>query len=219
MNKFDGIIFDIDGTLTQTNELIYATFNHVLEKHLNIIYTEKQITELFGPTAEVIIRDLIKTNPEEAIEDYFGFYEANHNRMAKAYDGIADIVRGIKEQGTPLSIYTGKGRRSSMITLKEFGLLDYFDMVVTGDDIAEHKPSPEGVDLFVDKFELDREKVLMIGDAPADVKVARATGIQIASVLWDSYAKEKVLEMGSDYYFHSVEDLHNFLLPNGIDTK
>ncbi len=96
MNKFDGIIFDIDGTLTETNELIFATFNHVIKKHLNITYTEKQITDLFGPTAEVIIRDLIKTNPEEAIEDYFGFYEMNHNSMAKAYDGIADIVHGYK---------------------------------------------------------------------------------------------------------------------------
>lgn len=219
MHKFDGIIFDIDGTLTETNELIYATFNHVLGKYLDTTYSPQQITTLFGPTAETIMRELIKENSDDAIEDYFNFYEANHNSLAKAYEGIVELVAEIREQGIPLSIYTGKGRRSSMITLREVGLVDYFDMIVTGDDIAEHKPSPEGVDIFVEKFNLSRENVLMIGDAPADIEAARATGIKIATVLWDSYAKEKVLEMGSDYYFHSVEDLRSFLIPNGLDLK
>lgn len=218
MRNFDGIIFDIDGTLTETNELIYATFNHVIEKHLNTTYTVPDITSLFGPTAEVIIRELIKENAEEAIEDYFSFYESNHNNMAKAYDGIAEIVIDIKKQRIPLSIYTGKGRRSALITLKQVGLYEYFDMIVTGDDITDHKPSPEGVDLFVEKFNLPRDKVLMIGDAPADIKAARATGIKIASVLWDSYAKDEVLEMGSDYYFNTVEELKTFLLPNGMNN-
>ncbi len=218
MKKFDGIIFDIDGTLTETNELIFATFNHVLEKYLNTTYTIPEITALFGPTAEVIIRDLIKENTEEAIEDYFRFYESNHNSMAKAYDGIAEIVIDIQKQGIPLSIYTGKGRRSAMITLQQVGLIDYFDMIVTGDDIAEHKPSPEGVNMFIDKFDLPRNKVLMIGDAPADIKAARATGIKIASVLWDSYARDEVMKMGSDYYFNTVEELKTFLLPNGMAT-
>jgi phosphoglycolate phosphatase-like HAD superfamily hydrolase len=52
----------------------------------------------------------------------------------------------------------------------------------------------------------------LIGDAPPDVKAARATGIKIASVLWDSYAKEEVLKMGSDYYFNTVNELTNFLI-------
>jgi phosphoglycolate phosphatase-like HAD superfamily hydrolase len=85
-------------------------------------------------------------------------------------------------------------------------------MVVTGDDIIGHKPSPEGVDVFVNKYNLNRSRVLMVGDAPPDVKAAKATGIKIASVLWDSYAKEQVLQMGSDYYFETVEELSNFLI-------
>ena len=218
MRKFDGIIFDIDGTLTETNELIFATFNHVIGKYLNTTYSTQEITDLFGPTAETIIRELIKENPEEAIEDYFNFYESKHSSMAKAYDGIAEIVIGIQKQRIPLSIYTGKGRRSSMITLKQVGLIDYFDMIVTGDDIKDHKPSPEGVEIFLEKFNIPRDRTLMIGDAPADIKAARATGISIASVLWDSYAKDEVLKMDSDYYFHTVDELKSFLLPNGMNS-
>jgi len=52
----------------------------------------------------------------------------------------------------------------------------------------------------------------MIGDAPADIKAARATGIKIASVLWDAYAKDEVLKMESDYYFNTVDELRSFLI-------
>ncbi len=212
MNKFDGIIFDIDGTLTATNKLIFATFNHVTEKYLNRSYTPKEITALFGPTEKTIIKQIMNDNYNEAMEDYHNFYRANHNKMAKAFSGIIEIVKELKNRGILLSIYTGKGRLSSEITLEEIGIINYFDMIVTGDDIAGHKPSPEGVDVFVNKYNLNRDRVLMIGDAPPDVKAAKDTGIKIASVLWDSYAKEEVLKMNSDYYFNTVEELSEFLL-------
>ena len=212
MKKFDGIIFDIDGTLTATNDLIYATFNHVTQKYLNRTYTPKEITSFFGPTEAVIIKELMGDKYEEAMKDYYDFYESNHKQMVHAYNGIVELVKELHKNNIRLSIYTGKGRRSSEITLKQIGLYDYFDMIITGDDIEDHKPSPEGVEKFLKKFNLPRDKVLMIGDAPADVKAARATGIKIASVLWDSYAKDKVLEMKSDYYFNTVDELRSFLI-------
>jgi len=212
VNKFDGIIFDIDGTLTATNELIFSTFNHITEKYLDTTYTPKDVAALFGPTEGTIIKNLIGENFDEAFTDYHDYYEANHNDLADAYDGIIQLVENLHNSGVTLSIYTGKGRRSSEITLKEIGLIDYFDMIVTGDDIKGHKPSPEGIDVFIETFNIPRERVLMVGDAPSDVKAARATGIKIASVLWDAYAKEEVMKMGSDYYFHSVEELQSFLL-------
>ena len=60
MKKFDGIIFDIDGTLTSTNDLIFATFNYVAEKYLKRSYSPKEITALFGPTEEVILEEMMR---------------------------------------------------------------------------------------------------------------------------------------------------------------
>ncbi len=214
MNKFDGIIFDIDGTLASTNDLIFASFNHVAEKYLNKTFTWEEIHSLFGPTEDVILKDMMKENFEDAKKDYYAFYAEQHNRMADIYPGMKELIITLKERGALLSIYTGKGRRSSEITLTEIGVYDYFDMIVSGDDIEGHKPSPDGVEIFISKFGLDKSKVLMIGDAPADVKAAHNSGIKVASVLWDSYAKEKVLEMNSDYYFHSVSELAGFLTGN-----
>jgi len=211
MKKFDGVIFDIDGTLASTNELICASFNHIAGKYLQRQFSWKEIQSLFGPTEDEIIKDLMKENFEEARKDYHDYYSAKHSAMAEIYPGMKEIVFKLKKQGVLLSIYTGKGRKSSEITLKEFGIFDYFDMIVSGDDINGQKPSPDGIEVFILKYNLPKDKVLMVGDAPPDILAARNAGIQVASVIWDSYAKERVLEMKSDFVFNSVQELDRFL--------
>jgi pyrophosphatase PpaX len=211
---FDGIIFDIDGTLTATNELIFATFRHVTKKYLNKSVSDEEIISMFGPTEDVILKEWMEDNYEAARKDYLEYYEEQHHSMADAYPGIKEILLFIKSKNIALSIYTGKGRGSSEITLKKIGIYDLFDMVVTGDDIEGHKPSPEGVTMFLEKFGLNPDRVLMVGDAPADVLAAHNSGIKIASVLWDSYAKEKVLTMKSDYFFETVNEFKHFLDEN-----
>jgi len=214
LNSFDGIIFDIDGTLTSTNELIFATFRHVIGKHLNKEVTDEEIIAQFGPTEDVIMKEWLNESYHEGRKDYYHFYESKHHLMADVYPGIIESLTFIRSKKIPLSIYTGKGRDSSVITLKKIGVFDMFDMIVTGDDVADHKPSPEGINMFVEKFRLEREKVLMIGDAPADVLAARSAGVKIASVVWDAYAKEQVMGMGSDYIFETVDELLLFLREN-----
>lgn len=209
--NFRGIIFDIDGTLTSTNELIFASFNHVTKKYLGKTFTPDEIVRLFGPTEDQILKEMCGGNFENAKKDYYDFYTQNHH-MADLYPGIKEILSELKKRNILLSIYTGKGRKAAVITLKKLEIHDYFDLIITGDDVLEHKPSAEGINLFIEKYHLKKEEVLMIGDSPADVKASKAAGVKIASVLWDSYAKEKVLQLNSDYIFHSVEELKNFLL-------
>jgi pyrophosphatase PpaX len=214
LRNFDGFIFDVDGTLTSTNELIFATFNHVAMKYLNKTFTDEEITAMFGPTEDVILRQIMKDNFENARNDYLEFYSSMHHAMADVYPGIREVIEFLKSKNIPISIYTGKGRGSTEITLKKIGVYDLFDLIVSGDDIEGHKPSPEGVDLFIEKFNLNRSRVLMVGDAPADVLAARNSRIKVASVLWDSYAKEKVLKMDSDYFFETVSEFKKFLEEN-----
>ena len=211
MEKFAGIIFDIDGTLTSTNELIFATFNHIAEKYLNKHFTDQEITKMFGPTEDVILKQWCPDNYEEARKDYYDFYEKNHS-MADLYPGIIEILDILKKKNILLSIYTGKGRDASIITLKKLKIYDYFDLIITGDEVKEHKPSPEGITLFLEEFNLPKVKVLMVGDAPSDIRASRTAGVKIASVIWDSYSKDEVLKLNPDYLFNSVAELKEFLI-------
>lgn len=214
MRNFEGIIFDIDGTLTSTNELIFRSFNYVTEKYINRTYSGEELISLFGPPEEVILKKIIGDSYEDARKDYFEYYHSQHNKLAELHPGVLDVLKIIKDAKIPLGIFTGKGRKAAIITLKMLEIYDYFDLIITGDDVKKHKPHPEGILLFIRQFKLNKEKVILIGDAPADIKAARSAGIKIASVLWDSYAKDEVLESGSDFIFHTTEDMKNFILKN-----
>ncbi|MFA3783034.1 HAD family hydrolase [Melioribacteraceae bacterium 4301-Me] len=214
MRNFDAFIFDIDGTLTSTNELIFASFNHVAEKYLNKKFTNEEIISLFGPSEEVILKSWMKDYFEEAKKDYYNFYSSKHSEMVDVYPGIIEVIRLIKSKGLPLAIFTGKGKKTTEITLKFIEVDQYFDMIITSDDVKEHKPSPEGINKFIDHFNLQRSRVLMIGDSPADILASKKAGIKIASVVWDSYAKDEVLSMDSDYIFYTVDELKEFVKKN-----
>lgn len=213
MKKYDGIIFDVDGTLASTNDLIFASFNYITKKYMNKTLTNEEIISLFGPTEDGILKNWFQEKYPAVSKDYHEYYRDKHH-MADLYPGIKDLLKFIKSKDVLLSIYTGKGREAALITLEVLEIIEYFDMIVAGDDVKEHKPSPEGIEIFINKFNLDKKKVLMVGDSPGDIKAARSAGVKIASVLWDSYAKDKVLLMNSDYFFHSVDELKEFLEAN-----
>ena len=208
---FDGFIFDIDGTLTSTNQLIFDSFNFIAKKYLDKTFSDDEIISMFGPPENDILKRLCEDNYESAREDYFTYYTENHWK-ADLYNGIKEILEHLKSKNYPLGIFTGKGRDASLITLKKLGVDHYFDLIITGDDVENHKPSPEGILKFVNHFGLNPEKVLMIGDSIADIEASREAGVKIASVLWDSYAHQKIKTMRSDYYIHSVEELRKFLI-------
>ena len=221
MKKFTCIIFDLDGTLTKTNELIFATFNHVAQKYTGKIYSPEEITSMFGPPEQIAIERLVgKDKIDEAMNDFYAYYEAHHPRMADAYEGIREMLEFLKTCGIILAIFTGKGKRSALITLDKIGVKNLFDIIISGNDVINHKPSSEGIRKVIDKFELEPGEVLMVGDSVADVKAAHEAGVEIAAVLWDSYGKENVMRMKVDYQFHSVKEFFEWVksvtLPAGV---
>lgn len=209
--KYDAVIFDVDGTLTSTNELIFASFNHIIEKYQSRKCNDEEIIALFGPPEDIIIDKIFPGNTEEVKKDYYAFYESNHG-MAALYPGVKELLTKLKEQNVILATFTGKGRRAALITLDKLGILPFFDLVITGDEVVKHKPDAEGLFLFFKSYPLNKDRVLMVGDAPPDIQASRQAGIQIASVVWDSYAKEEVIKLNSDFIFHTVAELSAFLL-------
>lgn len=209
-SRFKGIIFDVDGTLTFTNQLIFDSFNHITKKYLGKSFSDEEIIALFGPTEDVILKELCKDEYENARLDYFSYYKNNHD-IAQLYDGIKELIIDIYNAGILLSIFTGKGRTSALITLDELGLTEYFDMIVSGDDVENHKPSPEGILMFLNKHNLNSSDVLMIGDAPSDIIAANKSGVEIASVVWDSYAENEVRKLNPNNIFHTVDELRDYI--------
>lgn len=207
---YKGIIFDIDGTLTFTNRLIFDSFNHITEKYLGKKLSDEEIIALFGPTEDVILKQMFPDKYEEVRKDYYEYYNNNHD-IAQLYKGMKELLLDLKKEDIILGIFTGKGRTSSLITLNFLGIRELFDMIVTGDDVKNHKPSPEGILKFVETFHLNPAEILMIGDAPSDIIASKEAGVEIASVVWDSYSENEVRKLNSKNIFHTVDELRNYI--------
>lgn len=209
------IIFDMDGTLTETNRLIFDSFNHIAERYQDRRYKEEEIVKMFGPPEETALLSIVGTDQiDEAMVDYLDFYRRQHAQLARLHPGMKEILELLKDAGCFVALFTGKGTHTTRISLEELGIKEYFDFTVTGNDVTNHKPSSEGILKILDHFRLKPEEALMIGDAISDVKAAHEAGVKMAAVLWDSYAREKMLALQTDYTFHTVAELEQWLRNN-----
>jgi len=207
-----GVLFDIDGTLTRTNELIFATFNFIAEKYCGRTYEPREIIALFGPPEEGALVPIVgKDRLGAAMDDLCEYYRHNHNAMASLHAGMDDVLAFLKTKGIPLGIFTGKGRRTAMITLEALGIDGYFDMIVSGNDVVRHKPDPEGIRKFIDAYGLSPSGVLMVGDALGDITASKAAGASSVAVLWDSYDSARVARAGADAVFYEVSGFLRWL--------
>ncbi len=202
----------MDGTLTQTNQLIYDSFNHVAEKYIDKRLTPNEVIAFFGPPEKEAVENMIGSKfIEPAMVDYYQFYNNEHNSLAVLYPGIRELLEFLKSKNIIIALFTGKGRRTTDISLEQFNISQYFQMTVTGDDVDEFKPSGNGIKKILEKFSLNSNDVLMVGDAVADFKASRETGVDIASVVWDSYGKDDVVKLSPDYLFHDVKEFFDWL--------
>jgi HAD superfamily hydrolase (TIGR01549 family) len=202
------VIFDIDGTLTRTNELIFASFNHLAQKYLHRTFLPAEIVALFGPPEEGALAPLFgEENIARIMDELCEFYRDHHHTLAGLHPGIEEVLQFLKSKEIRLAVFTGKGKRTTDITLGALGLAGYFDLVVSGNDVAKHKPDPEGILKVIRTFDLRPHEVLMVGDSLGDIKASRGAGVNMAAVLWDSYDSERVRNAGAEYVFDEVSDL------------
>jgi HAD superfamily hydrolase (TIGR01549 family) len=207
-HKVAGVIFDVDGTLSRTNELIVASFNFVARKYCGRSYSEREIIAMFGPPEEGALAGIVGAHQvDAAMDDLCAFYREHHGGMAGLHEGMVELLRGLREGGARLAVFTGKGRRTTMITLQALNIESYFDLIVSGSDVRHHKPHPEGIRLFLDRYALAPEEVVMIGDSAGDMNAAREAGVTPVAALWDTYDRARVLGASPALTFERVADL------------
>jgi HAD superfamily hydrolase (TIGR01509 family) len=201
------MVFDMDGTLTNTNRLIFDSFNHIAEAYRGGRMADHEIAALFGPPEEGALRAIVPDGHlDEAMRRYLSFYRGHHRALASVYAGIPELLNELYDRGVDLALFTGKGRHTTAISLEILGLTKFFRKVVTGNDVVRHKPSGEGITSILAEFGVSPHRTLMVGDSVADILAAREAGVPVASVLWDSYGKERVLQHERDFTFHAVDE-------------
>ncbi|WLR49289.1 pyrophosphatase PpaX [Halobacillus litoralis] len=201
------ILFDLDGTLIDTNELIIASFTHTIEQYSDRTYEREEILDFIGPPLK---ESLHKVNPdkvEEMVETYRKHNIENHNRYVKAYEGVVETIETLKGQGYKLGIVTTKMRNTVHMGLELTNLDGLFETVVTLDDVTNAKPHPEPIVKALNQLDSQASEAMMVGDNTHDIEAGQNAGTKTAGVAWTVKGRKVLDDLNPDYMLDNMRDL------------
>jgi len=180
------LLFDLDGTLVDTVELILASARHAFAEHPGRRPTDADWIAGIGKPLRVQIEELAG-RPEEVealVARYREYFWAHHDRMTRPFPGAVQVVAGLKAAGHPVGIVTAKWVEPAWRSLRLTGLAPHVDAVVGADSLPEHKPDPAPVLRLLSDLARGPEEAILVGDSPHDVAAGNAAGVATAAALW-----------------------------------
>ena len=179
------VLFDFDGTLVNTNDVIIASWQHTHMYYLGREESLEKITACFGePLLLTMEREFPEVDPRESAEVYRNFQKENADELVKIFPGIKELLESLKTDGFRMGVVTSRTRESAQRYMDMFGIGDYFEEMVSCDDTDIHKPNPEPILLCLKKMGITAEEALMVGDSPFDIKCANNAGVKSVLVGW-----------------------------------
>lgn len=201
------LLFDFDGTLLDTNELIIGTFHHVLGNHYPGKYERSDILPFLGPTLQETFDSIDPEKTEQLIEEYRAWNKSMHDELSSEFDGVSETMKLLKAAGLKMAIVSTK--RKDMV-MRGLGLLDVegvFDEVIAMDDVTKTKPDPEPILLALERLGATADEALMIGDNYHDIEGGKNAGVRTAGVAWSAKGEAFLQTFNPDYMLHHISDL------------
>ena len=204
------IIFDLDGTIGNTLPLCIAAFKKSIEPLAGRTLSDQEIIDTFGPSEEGTIRALIPDHYEQGVEDYLISYRDLHVMCQTPFDGIIEVLEFAKTRNVRLAMVTGKGARSTEITLALYGIRPYFDIIETGSPMGSRKV--QGITNVLEHLRLAPKESVYVGDASSDILAARKAKIPVIAAAWSNTADKKQLQaLRPDELFSTVEEFKRYI--------
>lgn len=210
--RYAALLFDLDGTLGDTLELIYHAFNEALGPILGRDVSGDEIRARFGPPDGQILREWVAPGQgDDAVATYIAAYEARHADFVQPFAGIRELLETCVESGARVAVITGKSRVTAVVTLEQLGLMPMVEVLYGGDDVPRQKPDPLALTLALESFGIAPDSAVMIGDSAADVLAGKAIGAHTIGVLWGSPDHADLYAAGPEMVVDSVSALESLL--------
>ena len=211
MKKDLAVIFDLDGTLLNTDLLIHKTFDHVFEKYKpGYILSEEEHLSFLGPTLkDTFARYFPESMSDELIEYYRDYNHAHHEDFVTIYPTVKETLETLKTKGYPLAVVTTKYSKAAYLGLDLFDLTQYFDVVLGMDNVNYVKPDPEGILKAMNQTNC--KKALYVGDNTSDILAGKNAGVCTAGAKWTPKGTSEMEKLNPDLMIDEMKDIIHFI--------
>lgn len=204
-------MFDLDGTIVDSVELIIISFQHAVREVLGReISREKSIAWVGRPLREQMAF-FSPEHADELVEVYREFNHREHDRMLKLYEGIPGLLEALLGAGVRLGLVTSKSRYTTQMAFDLTGIEGYFDASVCADESAGNKPSPEPILACLDRIGVSVDEAAYVGDSPSDIQAARAACVDAIAVSWGVFDTDTLEAEKPDVLVHTIPELAEVL--------
>lgn len=207
VKQINTLLFDFDGTLLDTNELIIQTFLSVLGEHYPGRFGREDALHFIGPSLEQTFTMIDPERVEELTVQYRTLNRAMHDELVEEYDGVAETLRLLKAQGLKMAIVSTKRSETIRHGLNLMGVGDVFDVLVGLDHVSNPKPDPEPLHLALEQLGASHDEALMIGDNSHDIEGGKNAGVRTAGVAWTAKGEDFLASFNPDFMLQHISDL------------
>jgi pyrophosphatase PpaX len=204
---FDPVVFDLDGTVVDTVELIVESFRYATSTVLGKVLPDELIIAGVGRPLRTQMERLSAEHAQALYDVYREYNHRRHDELIRGYDGIEEVLDALKAAGRRTGIVTSKSRDTTGMAFRAIGLEDRFDVVVTASDTTEHKPSPVPLRLCLQRLGATAAGSIYVGDSPFDIQAGAAAGMTTAAVAWGVFSRDVLLAAGPDFWLDEPREL------------
>jgi len=207
------VLFDLDGTLIDSIELILNSARYAFEKLDRECPPDSEWTAGIGIPLFTMFGRYAKDAADQAalIAAYREYQLANHDRLIRCYDDVVDTVAMLSASGHELGIVTSKSEALAMRGLAHVGLARFMDTVVGCDSSTRHKPDPEPVQIALHRLDCAPENAVFVGDSVHDILAGNAAGVTTLAATWGAFKKADLEPGEPDFYLEHISELSAFL--------
>ncbi|MGB2578808.1 phosphoglycolate phosphatase-like HAD superfamily hydrolase [Elusimicrobium simillimum] len=212
MNNKQAIIFDLDGTITNTFDLAVQGSKDAIKEVSGIAYSSEEITKYFGKTEEAVFKQYCGDKWQQGVDCYAKYFEERTDRGV-VFPGMIEIFDYLKANGIKMALVTGRGPVTTEIILRRTDIRKYFDYVKTGSVLESIKT--KCMQEVLAAWGQNPRDTYYIGDIPHDAKDSLAAGVNPLGANWYKNAtREELLAAGAVKVFSTVEEFSAWVKEN-----
>ena len=204
----DTVIFDFDGTLADTNKLILNSFNHIYNKYHDCNCDEDYVLRTFGePLVLTLKRDFSGYKYEDVLGSYREYQIGRFDKEVTLYDTVSETIKYLHNKNIKIGIATSRLSSSTLNALKNFDLDQYFQVIISADDVVKHKPDKEPLIKAIQELNSNLENTLYVGDSKFDMECAINAEVTPVLVGWQKHSDELAQKYNIKHVLNKMWDL------------